>query len=129
MVARLMQLFGLGGYTCYGDSIYTASEAIVRAIRGVMLVDVVKRQNQSLNMLRVEVEHAFGKMKGLWQAVHFKPKQKVLDSPVGVGRVWKVAFFLTNCHTCLRGSQMSAKFGCSPPHLATYVKGGVAPGV
>ena len=41
-----------------------------------------------------------------------------------ISRYWPVAQILTNCHTCLRGSQTSAFFREKPPELEQYLQMG-----
>ena len=43
-----------------------------------------------------------------------------------IQRYWPVAQVLTNCHTCLYGSQASFYFDCRPPSLEQYVSMGEA---
>ena len=131
IVARMLHLVGLargpGPYTCYGDAIYTPSLAIRRAIRGVVLPQIVRDHNQGLNKARTSVEHGFAKASSLWQFLDVTRNHQLLLCPVGLGKAHRVAFFFTNCHTCCYGSQTSSKFGCAPPSLSGYLRGEVTP--
>jgi hypothetical protein len=67
----------------------------------------------------MSVEWGFGKITGLWSFLDFQRNLKVLLSPVGAYYI--VGALLTNCHTCLNGSQTSVYYGCNPPSLEEYL--------
>ena len=45
-----------------------------------------------------------------------------------MGLYYPVANILTNCHTCLYGSQSSLYFNLAPPVLEDYLEGRILPG-
>jgi hypothetical protein len=61
----------------------------------------------------------FGKVAVNFAFVDFKKNQKVLLQPVG--RIYVVAVLMTNCHTCLYGSQTGMFFGLEAPELEEYL--------
>jgi hypothetical protein len=124
---RLLELFGDAGGTAYGDGIYQVTASITRAQGGLIVAEHIKRMNRALNALRVCVENGFSKLTQLWKFMRAPEKCRLLDSSVGLQRQFRIAFLLTNCHTCLSGSQTGNSFGCTPPSVASYLQGGVAP--
>ena len=91
---------GLIHYTCYGDSIYVPGFVIVRPFRAAVLPPLLKRTNHTYSKQRIGVENLFGKAKHLWKYCDHEMNVALLRSPVGTGRAMRVAFFLTNLHTC-----------------------------
>lgn len=74
--------------------------------------------NQSMKNLRVAVEWGFGKIVNLFAFVDFKKNQKLLLQDLQ--SMYRIATLLTNCHTCLYGSQTSDYFNVAPPNLEQY---------
>jgi hypothetical protein len=124
---RLMRLFGRNGrqFTCFGDGIYQRSPAISRAAQGVNPSPALRQQSRALNRCRTSVEHAFGKLTSLWKFLRMHDKHRLLDSPVGMQRTFRVAFLLTNLHTCMYGSQVALNYTCARPSVGVYLRGGV----
>ena len=106
-------------YVLYGDPAYGVSRNILSPFRGVNLSPQEHEFNQSMSALRVSVEWGFGKILQYFSYLDFKKNQKVLLQPVG--KYYLVGTILTNCHTCLYGSQTSTFFNVSPPTLETYL--------
>lgn len=75
--------------------------------------------NKKMSKLRVSVEWGFGKILQLFPFLDFKKNLKIYKQPVG--NYYKVGVILTNCHTCIYGSQVSDYFGCDPPALEQYL--------
>ena len=75
--------------------------------------------NKTMSRIRVPNEWGFGKIKVLFAYVAFGRALRPLLSPIGY--YWPVAQILTNCHTCLYGSQTSTYFAVKPPPLELYV--------
>ena len=70
---------------------------------------------------RIQVEWGYGKIVNLWPYLDYKKNMKTLLMPTA--DLLKVANILTNMHTCLYGSIISAKTGMSPPSLEEYMQG------
>ena len=105
-------------YVLYGDSAYPWGPRIRRPFKG-MLTNNKKVCNRQWSEHRVCVEWAFGKMWSLWSFLDFKKNLKARLQPVG--KYCVVACLLTNCHTCLYGSETSLKYACNPPLLEHYL--------
>ena len=64
----------------------------------------------------------FGKMCTIGQIIEHKRSMKVFQGPP-LGPMVECLAFLTNCHTCLEGSQTNVYFGSNPPSLETCLVG------
>ena len=80
-----------------------------------------------MNRPRTCVEWGIGKVTQLWRYVDLARNHRVLAASVGVGKMFRVAAFLTNCHTCLEGSLTGHYFGLAAPSLSDYLRGFVNP--
>jgi hypothetical protein len=69
--------------------------------------------------VRVAVEWGYGRIVRYFAFLDFKKNLKVFLQPVAV--YYAVGALLTNCHTCLYGSQTSRYFGIAPPSLEEYL--------
>lgn len=69
--------------------------------------------NKKMSKLRVTVEWGFAKIIQLFPFLDFKQE---------LGNYYKVATILTNCHTCLYGSQVCDYFELDPPTLEDYLE-------
>ena len=67
----------------------------------------------------IRVEWEFGKILKNFAFLDFRKNLKVLLSPVA--KYYLVGALLTNCHTCLYGSQTSRYFNLEPPLLEHYL--------
>ena len=103
----------------YGDPAYGVSRNILSPFRGVNLSPQEHEFNQRMSAVRLSVEWGLGKILQYFSYLDFKKNQKVLLQPVG--KYYLVGTILTNCHTCLYGSQTSTFFNVSPPTLETYL--------
>ena len=63
---------------------------------------------KKMSTARKSVEWGFGKVLGLFAFVDYKKYQKLYLQPVG--KMYRVAVLITNCHTCMSGSQISDFF-------------------
>jgi len=106
-------------YVLYGDPAYGVSRNVLSPFRGANLTPQEQEFNRKMSAVRVSVEWAFGKILQQFAYLDFKKNQKVLLQPVG--KYYLVGTILTNCHTCLYGSQTSTFFSVSPPSLETYL--------
>lgn len=102
----------------YGDSGYPLSNAIIVPFKG-NLTRRERQVNKLMSPLRVSVEWGFAKIIQLFPFVDFKKNLKIRKEKVP--QFYKVATILTNCHTCLYGSQVNHYFECDPPGLDEYL--------
>lgn len=72
-----------------------------------------------MSALRQSVEWGFGKVINEFAFLDFKKNQKLLLQDVGT--MYRTAVILTNCHTCLYGSQTAQYFEVNPPLLENYL--------
>ena len=106
-------------YVLYGDPAYGLSRNILSPFRGIYLTPQEQEFNKKMSAVRVSVEWAFGKIVQCFSYLDFKKNQKILLQPIG--KYYIVGTILTNCHTCLYGSQTSTFFSVSPPSLESYL--------
>ncbi len=108
-------------YCFYGDPGYANQKFIKVGYkqRQANLSEKQKQFNKEMSALRVHVEYGFGKIIKLFAFLDFKKNQKLLLQPVKLQ--YMVAAILSNCHTCLNGSQISDYFSCYPPTLEEYI--------
>lgn len=106
-------------YVIYGDPAYGLAEHIVTPYRGAVVTPEQEAFNASMSQARVSVEWAFGKVVGLFAFLDFAKNLKLHLQPVG--KYYAVAVLLTNCHTCLYGSQTASFFQVTPPDISTYL--------
>lgn len=118
---KLRQFNQLNGqpYVIYGDPAYGVSRNILSPYRGAHLTQQEQEFNKLMSQVRTCVEWTFGKLCQYFAFVDFKKNNKVLLQPVG--KYYLVAALLTNCHTCLYGSQTSNFFDLQPPVLEVYL--------
>ena len=106
-------------YVLYRDPAYGVSTHILSPFRGLHLTPPQQEFNRAMSAVRVSVEWTFGKIIQYFAYLDFKKNQKVLLQPVG--KYYLVGAILTNCHTCLHGSQTTTFFHVPPPSLETYL--------
>ena len=106
-------------YVLYGDPAYGLSRNILSPFRGHQLTQAELNFNRAMSAVRVSVEWTFGKIIQQFSYLDFRKNQKVLLQPVG--KYYMVGALLTNCHTCLYGSQTTTFFGVPPPTLEHYL--------
>lgn len=102
----------------FGDSGYPLSKYVIVPFKG----NVTRREtrvNKKMSRLRIAVEWGFSKIIQLFPFVDFKKNLKV--NKQSVSKYYKVATILTNCHTCLYGSQVCQYFELDPPRLEEYL--------
>ena len=106
------------GYHLYGDQAYKSTPQVIGPTRH----NPTEREaacNAAMKSLRISVEWGFGKVKSLFAFNGYAEDLKLGMQPVG--KYFKVATFLTNCHTCMNGSQTSDSFLAEPPLLSEYL--------
>lgn len=102
----------------YADSGYPLRKFLITPFKGALNWRE-KLVNKKMSALRVSVEWGFGKVIQLFPFVDFKKNLKIYKQPVA--KYYKVCVLLTNCHTCLYGSQVCDYFECDPPKLEEYL--------
>lgn len=110
---------GERSYVIYGDPAYGLAEHIITPFRGAMITPQQEAFNASMSQARVSVEWGFGKVVGLFAFLDFAKNLKLHLQPVAM--YYTVAVLLTNCHTCLYGSQTASFFNTTPPELQSYL--------
>ena len=106
-------------FVIYGDPAYGISCNILGPFRGSQLTPQQHEFNKSMSGVRVSVEWVFGKINQYFTYVDFKRNNKILLQPIG--KYYAIAALLTNCHTCVYGSQTSSFFEVQPPSLECYL--------
>ena len=113
-------VLSLLGIIIYGDPAYGSNDILSSPFKGAVLTDDQKKFNKTMSAIRVTVEWLFGIIKQAWAFIDWNKKHKILLSPVA--KNVKVAVLLTNCRTCIRGSNsISTFFDCPPPSLDEYL--------
>ena len=72
-----------------------------------------------MSAVRICVEWGFGKVISNFAFMDFKKNLHIYLQPLG--KMYFVAVLLTNCHTCLYGSQTGMYFNLAPPDLHVYL--------
>ena len=75
--------------------------------------------NHAMSSMRVAVEWGFGKVIKYNAFLDFKKNPKILLQEIS--GMYNAAVFLSNCHTCLYGSQTGTYFDVDPPTLEEYL--------
>lgn len=105
-------------FALYGDPAYPVREYLLSPYKGNP--DENQRLfNTRMSKVREAVEWEFGKIIQQFAFLDFKKNLKIFLQPVA--KYYLVGGILTNCHTCLYGSQSSQYFDCEPPTLAEYL--------
>ena len=87
--------------------------------RGANLPPALMLASAQMSPLRWINEAAIGRVSNEWPLVDSKKLSKT--GAVNVSRLYRVAVFLSNCRTCLRGSAASQFFDCRPPSIEEYL--------
>lgn len=110
-----------GNYCLLGDTGYANQKYVKVPFKNNQCVSASHHQfNKDISALRVHVEYGFGKVLQLFAFNDFKKNQKLLLQKIKEQYIASV--LLTNCHTCLYGSQISTFFNCYPPSLESYLR-------
>jgi len=107
-----------------GDLIFAENSEISRGHKNATVAQ--QRSNGMINGPRTSIEQTFCKMKWLGRMTNNPTVMKVFKGPP-ITPLMHCLAFITNCHTCLEGSQVNSYFGCAPPSLEHYCAGGVTP--
>ena len=107
-------------YVVYGDPAYGITKHIISPFRGANLTAPQQRFNAEMSKVRICVEWGFGKILQQFAYLDFQKNLKVLLQLVA--KCYLVGAFLTNCHTCLYGSNTGRFFNLEPPSLEAYAQ-------
>lgn len=111
---------GNGIFHLYGDTGYVNTKYILTNFRNPRPQSLESEFNKRMARIRVVVEWGFGKVLSLFSFVDYKKNQKILLQPVG--KQYRVATILTNCHVCLNNGQVGEYFSIMPPTLEEYLR-------
>ena len=112
---------GQGTYALYGDPAYPLSSVIQKAFPAAGITPQRQAFNTHMSGARQSVEWGFAEIITKWAYVDFKKQQKIGLQAVGLH--YRVAAFLTNCRTILRGGNKTSRFfRVDPPTLAVYLQ-------
>ena len=109
-------------FWAYGDRIFNEAQyirAAARAGRNMQVPPAMREDEQILKPLRsMGAEAPFGKILNNFRYCKYDEAQKVLLCPVA--KHYLNIVFITNCHTCLYGSETSTYFNLIPPVLENF---------
>ena len=122
LLSKLQQFKKPNGepYIIYGDPAYGVTAQVLSPYRTNGLTAVEQEFNRRMSAVRVSVEWTFGKVLQYFSFLDYKKNHKVLLQPTG--KYYLVGALLTNCHTCLYGSQTTSFFNVQPPTLEAYLR-------
>jgi len=107
----------------YGDPAYNNAFGIMAPYHhpgGQRCLNRDEQQfNKDLSALRISVEQAFGHTQRYWRYNAFSKGLSIGNQAVAA--YYSVATLFANCMTCLRGNQISSRFGIAPPTLDEYL--------
>jgi hypothetical protein len=104
----------------YGDQAYKSCTYIFGPYKDYEEDRLKARFNVVLSSIRISVEQIFGKNSNLFSMNQLRIGLRPGSMPVAA--YWMVAALLTNCHTCLYGSQIATRFNCKPMSLEEYLQ-------
>ena len=79
--------------------------------------------NSQMSSCRIPVEHGFAHVQNKWMRNAFHHSLRSMSSPVAA--YFLAAVLFSNVYTCLRGNQISKRFGLRPPTLEDYFREGM----
>lgn len=103
----------------YGDPAYPLRRHLMVPFKGHNPTPGRRQCNKSMSQVRQCVEWGFGKVIRTFAFLDFKKNLKYGLQPIA--NYFKVGVLLTNCHTCIYGSQTSDYFCEAPPDLERYL--------
>lgn len=106
-------------FAIYGDPAYPVRDWVLAPFRNAQNPQEVLF-NKCMSSVRECVEWQFGKLLRYFAFLDFRKNLKVFLQPVG--KMYIIGAFLTNCHTCLYGSQTSNFFELDPPTIEDYLR-------
>lgn len=107
-------------YAIYGDPVYPLPPLLMKPYGGAHVTAPQQTFNMKMSQVRQAVEWGFGKVVAEFAFLDFFFNQKLLRQQVS--QMYKVGTLLSNCHTCLYGSQVSQYFNLDPPCLRHYLQ-------
>lgn len=124
---RRLQRFNTVQYRTYGDALYTNhSHVRARHRRNQHFSQSKRNENYIMSKVRIAVEWAFKKVKGLWPYLKDLDNCRIMSrSSSNIAFVFRACVILTNLHTCLYGSQTGLYFECESPTLDEYMMGDI----
>lgn len=108
------------GMVIYGDTAYPISDVLISPYRKAVLHEQEQMFNIAMSKVRQAVEWGFQKVAAEFAFCDYFKNQKLLLQDVVA--IYKTSVILTNCHTCLYGSQTGQYFDIEPPTLEEYLK-------
>lgn len=112
-------LFPDSHYVLFGDQAYGIRRLLLCPYPGQNLTEEQQNFNASMVPVRQSVEWGFQKIIAEFAFLDFKKNQKLLLQDVE--EMYKTATILSNCHTCLYGSQTGQYFNIEPIQLEEYL--------
>lgn len=106
-------------YIIYGDPAYPLTELLLCPFPTNRLTQEQQNFNFNMSTVRQVVEWGFGKVTREFAFLDFSKNQKLLLQDLG--SMYSVGVLLTNCHTCLYGSQANDYFSSAAPSLEEYL--------
>lgn len=107
-------------FVIYGDPAYPLRPLLMKPYGTSNITAVQQAFNCKMSAVRQCVEWGFGKVVAEFAFLDFKKNQKLLKQQVA--QMYKAATILSNCHTCIYGSQVCSFFNLNPPGLREYLK-------
>lgn len=118
-LARYMNSPNGEPYCLYGDAAYAVNQYVIGPVKGIRINPEEAEFNRQMSAVRQCVEWGFNKVIQTFAFLDYKKNLKLYLQPVG--KYYAVGALLTNCHTCLYGSQTTQYFGIPPPSLEEYI--------
>ena len=110
-------------YQLYGDPAYPLSPWLSAPFDASGFITGEEAHfNKRMSSVRIAVEWGFGKIKNNFAYLDFEKGMKPFLNDLQ--KYWPVAQILTNCHTCLYGSQTGRYFDLMPPSVERYLSMG-----
>jgi hypothetical protein len=107
----------------YGDPAYCGSPVTMGAYRRPRQGQLLPTQrlfNYDMSRNRISVEHEFAIIQAKWMKLGFHYAMRTGSSPVAA--YFGAAVLLSNLYTCLRGNQISMKYGLQPPTIQEFMR-------
>ena len=112
-------------YYMFGDPAYAMCDYIIKPFGGSRTSKRTRRFNAKMAKVCIMVEWSFGKISSLWGLFRDKYRLQVYAGRTAgapsIGDWFNVAAILTNCHSCLYGSNASRYTGVPTPSLESYL--------
>lgn len=106
----------------YGDPAYCGLRVVMGAYKKPPWAQLTPEQalfNREMSACRISVDHGFAHVQNKRMSNAFQHACRIGSSPLAA--CYTSAVLLANMYTCLRGNQISKKFG-RPPTLEEYME-------